>query len=148
VRGAECPFTCQCQRPTMLTQWGDRPALVGHTFIYGSCRADRLLWDFSKHSRTSSNQQYSSSKGSRCSCGTWAHAVGYRRSDLFYGGTFSLSYKSVFCHRGRAGFPLRTGRRFVVGLQHPGQHSRWLLAIAATVVLAIAVALMNKKRLE
>jgi membrane protein YqaA with SNARE-associated domain len=42
----------------------------------------------------------------------------------------------------------RYGRRFVVGLQHPGQHSGWLLAIAATAVVAITAALMLRKRLE
>jgi membrane protein YqaA with SNARE-associated domain len=40
------------------------------------------------------------------------------------------------------------GRRFVVGLQHPWQHSGWLLAIAATAVIAITVAIVLRKRLE
>jgi membrane protein YqaA with SNARE-associated domain len=40
------------------------------------------------------------------------------------------------------------GRRFVVGLQHPGQHFGWLLASAATVVIAIVGALLLKRRLE
>jgi membrane protein YqaA with SNARE-associated domain len=40
------------------------------------------------------------------------------------------------------------GRRFVVGLQHPGQHSGWLLAVAATAVIAITAVLMLKKRFE
>jgi membrane protein YqaA with SNARE-associated domain len=40
------------------------------------------------------------------------------------------------------------GRRFIVGLQHPGQHYGWLLAIAATAVLAITAALMLKRRFQ
>jgi len=40
------------------------------------------------------------------------------------------------------------GRRFVVGLRHPGQHFGWLLAIAVTAVIAITVALMLRKRIE
>lgn len=40
------------------------------------------------------------------------------------------------------------GRRFVVGLQHPGQHLGWLLAIAATAVLLITGALVLRKRFE
>lgn len=40
------------------------------------------------------------------------------------------------------------GRRFVVGLQHPGQHLGWLLAIAATAVIAITMALLLRKRFE
>jgi membrane protein YqaA with SNARE-associated domain len=40
------------------------------------------------------------------------------------------------------------GRRFVVGLQHPRQHPGWLLAIAATAVIAITATLMLRKRFE
>lgn len=40
------------------------------------------------------------------------------------------------------------GRRFVVGLQHPGQHLGWVLAIAAAVAIAVIVALVLRKRLE
>ncbi|HEV2493938.1 MAG TPA: VTT domain-containing protein [Terriglobia bacterium] len=40
------------------------------------------------------------------------------------------------------------GRRFVHGLRHLGQHSGWLLTIAAAVVLVVAVAIVLQKRLE
>ena len=40
------------------------------------------------------------------------------------------------------------GHRFVVGLQHPGQHFGWSLAIVSTVVIAITAALMLRKRFE
>ena len=40
------------------------------------------------------------------------------------------------------------GRRFVVGLRHPGGHSVWLLAIAAAVVIAVTVAIVLRKRLQ
>jgi membrane protein YqaA with SNARE-associated domain len=40
------------------------------------------------------------------------------------------------------------GRRFVVGLQHPGRHSGWILAIAAVVVSAITLAIVLRKRME
>jgi hypothetical protein len=40
------------------------------------------------------------------------------------------------------------GRRFVVGLRHLGQHSGWLLTIAAAVVFVVTVAIVLKKRLE
>ena len=40
------------------------------------------------------------------------------------------------------------GRRFVVGLRHLGQHSGWLLAIAAAVVIATTAAIMLTKRLQ
>jgi membrane protein YqaA with SNARE-associated domain len=40
------------------------------------------------------------------------------------------------------------GRRFVVGLQHLGRHSGWLLAIAAAVVIAMTAAIVLRKRLE
>ena len=40
------------------------------------------------------------------------------------------------------------GRRFVVALRHLGQHSGWLLAIAAAVIIAITAALLLRKRLQ
>ena len=40
------------------------------------------------------------------------------------------------------------GRRFVVGLRHLGQHSGWLLAIAAAVIIAMTAAIVMRKRLE
>ena len=40
------------------------------------------------------------------------------------------------------------GRRFVVGLRHLGQHSGWLLAIAAAVVIATTAAIVLRKRLQ
>ncbi len=40
------------------------------------------------------------------------------------------------------------GRRFVVGLRHLGQHSGWLLAIAAAVIIAMTAAIVLRKRLE
>ena len=40
------------------------------------------------------------------------------------------------------------GRRFVVGLRHPGGHSGLLLAIAAAAVIAITAAMMLRKRLQ
>jgi len=40
------------------------------------------------------------------------------------------------------------GRRFITGFQHPLQHLGWLLAVAATSVIAITAALMLKKRFE
>lgn len=40
------------------------------------------------------------------------------------------------------------GRRFIVGLQHPGQHLGWLLAIPATALLAITAALLLRRRFE
>ena len=40
------------------------------------------------------------------------------------------------------------GRRFVVALRHLGQHSGWLLMIAAAVVFVVAVVIMLRKRLE
>ena len=38
------------------------------------------------------------------------------------------------------------GRRFIVGLRHPGRHSGLLLAIAAAVVIAMTAAIMLRKR--
>lgn len=40
------------------------------------------------------------------------------------------------------------GRRFVVGLLHPGQHPAWLFGLAALAVLTIVVARMLAKQLE
>jgi membrane protein YqaA with SNARE-associated domain len=40
------------------------------------------------------------------------------------------------------------GRRFVVGLRHLGQHSGWLLTIAAAVAFVVTVAIVLRKRLE
>lgn len=40
------------------------------------------------------------------------------------------------------------GRRFVVGLRHPGQHAGWLLTIAAAAVFMVTVAIVLRKRLE
>jgi len=40
------------------------------------------------------------------------------------------------------------GRRFVVGLQHLGRHSGWLLAIAAAVVIVVTTAIVLRKRLQ
>ncbi len=40
------------------------------------------------------------------------------------------------------------GRRFVVGLRHLGQHSGWLLTIAAAVIFVITAAIVLRKRLE
>ena len=40
------------------------------------------------------------------------------------------------------------GRRFVVALRHLGQHSGWLLTIAAAVALMVTVAIVLRKRLE
>ena len=39
-------------------------------------------------------------------------------------------------------------RRFVVGLRHLGQHSGWLLAITAAVVIALAAVMVLRKRLQ
>ncbi len=39
-------------------------------------------------------------------------------------------------------------RRFVVGLQHLGRHSGWLLAIAAAVVIVVTTAIVLRKRLQ
>jgi len=40
------------------------------------------------------------------------------------------------------------GRRFIVGLRHPGQHYGWLIGISSAVVIMITVALILRKRLE
>ena len=40
------------------------------------------------------------------------------------------------------------GRRFIVGLRHPGRHSVLLLAIAVGVVIAITVVIVLRERLK
>jgi len=40
------------------------------------------------------------------------------------------------------------GRRFVVGLRHPGQHPGWLLAMAATAVIVTAVVILLARRMQ
>jgi membrane protein YqaA with SNARE-associated domain len=42
----------------------------------------------------------------------------------------------------------RYGRRFIVGLRHPGRHAELLLAIAVAVVLAITAAIVVRERLQ
>jgi membrane protein YqaA with SNARE-associated domain len=45
-------------------------------------------------------------------------------------------------------FAFHYGRRFVIGLQHPGQHLGWVLAIPAAVAITIIGALVLRKRFE
>jgi len=47
-----------------------------------------------------------------------------------------------------AAFSAFYGRRFIVGLQHPGQHIGWILGISAMVAVMIALALLIKWRLN
>jgi len=42
----------------------------------------------------------------------------------------------------------RYGRRFVVGMRHPGRHPGWVLAMAATAVIVTAVVILLARRMQ